>query len=166
MNKNREKNINNINHVSSMHIFMAIILEQIIEIILTEKKWVRLSTLVILEQIIQKYWLKIFSNNNYDLHELLLAVTSEPTMLVVDDVTDNTVTMKWRPPDTIGAAGLDGYQIEYCIEGSKSTHIYDLRKWFSIGGCSCHLVLMQYFILQLTNGFLLIKSWRKKRGTL
>uniref|UniRef100_A0A8C8CY32 Myosin binding protein C, slow type n=1 Tax=Oncorhynchus tshawytscha TaxID=74940 RepID=A0A8C8CY32_ONCTS len=26
-----------------------------------------------------------------------LAVTSEPTMLVVDDVTDTTVTMKWRP---------------------------------------------------------------------
>ncbi|KAM4614710.1 myosin-binding protein C, slow-type [Polymixia lowei] len=47
-----------------------------------------------------------------------LAVTSEPTMLVVDDVTDNTVTMKWRPPDTIGAAGLDGYLVEYCIEGT------------------------------------------------
>ncbi|XP_063073738.1 myosin-binding protein C, slow-type isoform X3 [Engraulis encrasicolus] len=47
-----------------------------------------------------------------------LAVTSEPTMLVVDDVTDTTVTMKWRPPDTIGAAGLDGYLIEYQVEGS------------------------------------------------
>ncbi|XP_041935474.1 myosin-binding protein C, slow-type isoform X5 [Alosa sapidissima] len=47
-----------------------------------------------------------------------LAVTSEPTMLVVDDVTDDTVTMKWRPPDTIGAAGLDGYLVEYQIEGS------------------------------------------------
>lgn len=47
-----------------------------------------------------------------------LAVTSEPTMLVVDDVTDTTVTMKWRPPETIGAAGLDGYQVEYCIEGT------------------------------------------------
>ncbi|XP_050963718.1 myosin-binding protein C, slow-type isoform X9 [Labeo rohita] len=47
-----------------------------------------------------------------------LAVTSEPTMLVVDDVTDTTVTIKWRPPDTIGAAGLDGYQIEYCFEGT------------------------------------------------
>uniref|UniRef100_A0A4W4GRE9 Myosin-binding protein C, slow-type n=1 Tax=Electrophorus electricus TaxID=8005 RepID=A0A4W4GRE9_ELEEL len=47
-----------------------------------------------------------------------LAVTSEPTMLVVDDVTDTTVTMKWRPPDTIGAAGLDGYRVEYCIEGT------------------------------------------------
>ncbi|CAJ0930611.1 unnamed protein product [Ranitomeya imitator] len=32
-------------------------------------------------------------------------------------VTDNTVTMKWRPPDHIGAAGLDGYVIEYCFEG-------------------------------------------------
>ncbi|XP_059894598.1 myosin-binding protein C, slow-type isoform X3 [Gadus macrocephalus] len=47
-----------------------------------------------------------------------LAVTSEPTMLVVDDVTDDTVTMKWRPPDTIGAAGLDGYLVEYCVEGT------------------------------------------------
>uniref|UniRef100_A0A672QIA5 Myosin-binding protein C, slow-type n=1 Tax=Sinocyclocheilus grahami TaxID=75366 RepID=A0A672QIA5_SINGR len=53
-----------------------------------------------------------------------LAVTSEPTMLVVDDVTDTTVTMKWRPPDAIGAAGLDGYQVEYCIEGSKTKNIY------------------------------------------
>ena len=41
-------------------------------------------------------------------------------MLVVDDVTDTTVTMKWRPPDTIGAAGLDGYQVEYCIEGCEA----------------------------------------------
>ncbi|KAM4523454.1 myosin-binding protein C, slow-type [Fundulus diaphanus] len=48
-----------------------------------------------------------------------LAVTSEPTMLVVDDVTDTTVTVKWRPPETIGAAGLDGYLVEYCIEGSN-----------------------------------------------
>ncbi|MGH0116507.1 UNVERIFIED_CONTAM: hypothetical protein FKN15_009640, partial [Acipenser sinensis] len=46
-----------------------------------------------------------------------LAVTSEPSMLVVDEVTDSTVTMKWRPPEHIGAAGLDGYVIEYCFEG-------------------------------------------------
>uniref|UniRef100_A0A672HFE9 Myosin-binding protein C, slow-type n=1 Tax=Salarias fasciatus TaxID=181472 RepID=A0A672HFE9_SALFA len=43
----------------------------------------------------------------------------DPTMLVVDDVTDTTVTVKWRPPETIGAAGLDGYLVEYCIEGSN-----------------------------------------------
>ncbi|CAG02431.1 unnamed protein product [Tetraodon nigroviridis] len=47
-----------------------------------------------------------------------LAVTSEPTMLVVEDVTDTTVTVKWRPPETIGAAGLDGYLVEYCVEGT------------------------------------------------
>ncbi|XP_029455573.1 myosin-binding protein C, slow-type isoform X1 [Rhinatrema bivittatum] len=46
-----------------------------------------------------------------------LAVTSPPTMLVVDEVTDSSVTMKWRPPDHIGAAGLDGYVVEYCFEG-------------------------------------------------
>ncbi|XP_045555846.1 myosin-binding protein C, slow-type isoform X3 [Salmo salar] len=52
-----------------------------------------------------------------------LAVTSEPTMLVVDDVTDTTVTMKWRPPETIGAAGLDGYLVEYCIEGTDDWRV-------------------------------------------
>ncbi|XP_066447507.1 myosin-binding protein C, slow-type isoform X10 [Eleutherodactylus coqui] len=49
-----------------------------------------------------------------------LAVTSAPTMLTVDGVTDTTVTMKWRPPDHIGAAGLDGYVIEYCFEGAEN----------------------------------------------
>ncbi|XP_064893751.1 myosin-binding protein C, slow-type isoform X13 [Columba livia] len=52
-----------------------------------------------------------------------LAVTSPPTLLAVDGVTDTTVTMKWRPPDHIGAAGLDGYVVEYCFEGStKCSH--------------------------------------------
>lgn len=51
-------------------------------------------------------------------------MTSEPTMLVVDDVTDTTVTVKWRPPETIGAAGLDGYLVEYCVEGSKATSVF------------------------------------------
>ncbi|XP_045147199.1 myosin-binding protein C, slow-type [Echinops telfairi] len=49
-----------------------------------------------------------------------LAVTSPPTLLAVDSVTDSTVTMKWRPPDQIGAAGLDGYVLEYCFEGSTA----------------------------------------------
>ncbi|KAM5334341.1 myosin-binding protein C, slow-type isoform 11-T11 [Glossophaga mutica] len=48
-----------------------------------------------------------------------LAVTSPPTLLAVDSVTDTTVTMKWRPPDQIGAAGLDGYVLEYCFEGTE-----------------------------------------------
>ncbi|NWY66940.1 MYPC1 protein, partial [Erithacus rubecula] len=47
-----------------------------------------------------------------------LAVTSPPTLLAVDSVTDTSVTMKWRPPDQIGAAGLDGYVVEYCFEGN------------------------------------------------
>lgn len=53
---------------------------------------------------------------------LASAVTSPPTMLAVDSVTDTSVTMKWRPPDQIGAAGLDGYVVEYCFEGSKCQH--------------------------------------------
>ncbi|XP_071763687.2 myosin binding protein Ca [Centroberyx gerrardi] len=47
-----------------------------------------------------------------------IAPTSEPTRLVVDDVTDTTCALKWRPPDRLGAGGIDGYIIEYCKEGS------------------------------------------------
>uniref|UniRef100_A0A4W6CI32 Myosin-binding protein C, fast-type n=1 Tax=Lates calcarifer TaxID=8187 RepID=A0A4W6CI32_LATCA len=47
-----------------------------------------------------------------------IAPTSEPTRLMVDDVTDTTCALKWRPPERIGAGGIDGYIIEYCKEGS------------------------------------------------
>ncbi|XP_061086439.1 myosin-binding protein C, fast-type-like [Conger conger] len=46
-----------------------------------------------------------------------IAPTSEPTRLIVDDVTDSTCTLKWLDPDRIGAGGIDGYVIEYCKEG-------------------------------------------------
>ncbi|XP_069347668.1 myosin-binding protein C, slow-type isoform X2 [Eulemur rufifrons] len=67
-----------------------------------------------------------------------LAVTSPPTLLTVDSVTDTTVTMKWRPPDQIGAAGLDGYVLEYCFEGTEdwivaNTDLIDKTK-FTITG--------------------------------
>ncbi|XP_038637061.1 myosin-binding protein C, slow-type isoform X7 [Scyliorhinus canicula] len=48
-----------------------------------------------------------------------LAPTSEPTLLSCDGVTDTSVSLKWRPPERIGAAGLNGYRIEYCLEGSN-----------------------------------------------
>ncbi|XP_055971706.1 myosin-binding protein C, slow-type [Sorex fumeus] len=67
-----------------------------------------------------------------------IAVTSPPTLLAVDSVTDSTVTMKWRPPDQIGAAGLDGYVLEYCFEGTEdwkaaNTDLIDKTK-FTITG--------------------------------
>ncbi|XP_049643530.1 myosin-binding protein C, fast-type [Suncus etruscus] len=48
-----------------------------------------------------------------------IAPTSEPLHLTVEDVTDTTTTLKWRPPDRIGAGGIDGYLIEYCLEDSE-----------------------------------------------
>uniref|UniRef100_A0A8C6ZC46 Myosin binding protein C2 n=1 Tax=Nothoprocta perdicaria TaxID=30464 RepID=A0A8C6ZC46_NOTPE len=48
-----------------------------------------------------------------------LAPTSEPTHLTLEDVTDTTATLKWRPPDRVGAGGIDGYLVEYCQEGSS-----------------------------------------------
>ncbi|XP_074853366.1 myosin-binding protein C, cardiac-type [Carettochelys insculpta] len=47
-----------------------------------------------------------------------IAPPSEPTHFTVEDVSDSTVTLKWRPPERIGAGGLDGYNVEYCKEGS------------------------------------------------
>ncbi|XP_036445574.1 myosin binding protein Ca isoform X2 [Colossoma macropomum] len=48
-----------------------------------------------------------------------IAPTSEPTRLVVDDITDDTCALKWLPPDRVGAGGVDGYIIEYCLEGGS-----------------------------------------------
>uniref|UniRef100_A0A2I3LLN8 Myosin binding protein C2 n=1 Tax=Papio anubis TaxID=9555 RepID=A0A2I3LLN8_PAPAN len=48
-----------------------------------------------------------------------IAPTSEPLHLIVEDVTDTTTTLKWRPPNRIGAGGIDGYLVEYCLEGCE-----------------------------------------------
>ncbi|XP_053305739.1 myosin-binding protein C, cardiac-type [Spea bombifrons] len=48
-----------------------------------------------------------------------IAPTSEPTHLTVEDVSDTSISLKWRPPERIGAGGLDGYTVEYCKEGSS-----------------------------------------------
>ncbi|XP_049757628.1 myosin-binding protein C, fast-type [Elephas maximus indicus] len=48
-----------------------------------------------------------------------VAPTSEPQHLMVEDVTDTTATLKWRPPERIGGGGIDGYLVEYCLEGSN-----------------------------------------------
>ncbi|XP_036447754.1 myosin binding protein Ha isoform X3 [Colossoma macropomum] len=45
--------------------------------------------------------------------------TSPPQNLVVDDVTETSLTIKWQPPETIGESGLDGYTVEYCKEGDR-----------------------------------------------
>ncbi|XP_025072438.1 myosin-binding protein C, cardiac-type isoform X4 [Alligator sinensis] len=47
-----------------------------------------------------------------------IAPPGEPTHFTVEDVSDSTITLKWRPPERIGAGGLDGYTVEYCKEGS------------------------------------------------
>lgn len=47
-----------------------------------------------------------------------IAPTSAPTHLTVDDVTDSTIVLKWRIPERVGAAGLDGYLVEYCMDGA------------------------------------------------
>ncbi|KAK9971672.1 hypothetical protein ABG768_025026 [Culter alburnus] len=47
-----------------------------------------------------------------------VAPTSEPTGLCVDDISDTTISLKWRAPERMGSAELEGYGVEYCKEGS------------------------------------------------
>lgn len=47
-----------------------------------------------------------------------VAPTSEPLGLCVDDINDTSISLKWRPPERIGAAELKGYGVEYCKEGT------------------------------------------------
>lgn len=50
---------------------------------------------------------------------LCSAPPGEPTHLTVEDVSDTTVSLKWRPPERVGAGGLDGYSVEYCQDGCE-----------------------------------------------
>ncbi|XP_031702198.1 myosin-binding protein C, cardiac-type isoform X3 [Anarrhichthys ocellatus] len=47
-----------------------------------------------------------------------VAPTSEPIGLSLDDVSDTSISLKWRPPERIGSAELEGYGVEYCKEGT------------------------------------------------
>ncbi|XP_035273686.1 myosin-binding protein C, cardiac-type isoform X2 [Anguilla anguilla] len=47
-----------------------------------------------------------------------IAPTSEPTGLSVDDISDTTISLKWRAPERMGSAPFDGYGVEYCKEGT------------------------------------------------
>ncbi|XP_061612373.1 myosin-binding protein C, fast-type-like isoform X1 [Phyllopteryx taeniolatus] len=58
-----------------------------------------------------------------------IAPTSEPTRLMVHDVTDSTCTLKWLAPERIGAGGLDGYVIEYCKDGDTEWVVANTDLW-------------------------------------
>ncbi|KAJ8272436.1 hypothetical protein COCON_G00112950 [Conger conger] len=47
-----------------------------------------------------------------------IAPTSEPTGLSVDDISDTSISLKWRAPERMGSTPFNGYGIEYCKEGS------------------------------------------------
>ncbi|XP_063045634.1 myosin-binding protein C, cardiac-type [Engraulis encrasicolus] len=47
-----------------------------------------------------------------------IAPTSEPMALMVDDISDTTISLKWKAPERLGTADLDGYGVEYCKEGT------------------------------------------------
>uniref|UniRef100_A0A3B4CFI5 Myosin binding protein C, cardiac n=1 Tax=Pygocentrus nattereri TaxID=42514 RepID=A0A3B4CFI5_PYGNA len=52
--------------------------------------------------------------------EPFVPVGDEPIGLCVDDISDTTISLKWRTPEKVGSAGIDGYGVEYCKEGSNS----------------------------------------------
>ena len=56
--------------------------------------------------------------------------TSAPLDLFIEDKNDTSVSIIWSQPETVGDSGLDGYLIEVCKDGSKSTSpaCYDYRR--------------------------------------
>lgn len=44
--------------------------------------------------------------------------TSQPIGLCLDDISDTSISLKWRPPERIGSVELEGYGVEYCKEGT------------------------------------------------
>ncbi|KAG7275541.1 hypothetical protein CRUP_013445 [Coryphaenoides rupestris] len=47
-----------------------------------------------------------------------VAPTSQPIGLCIDDISNTTISLKWRTPERVGAAQLEGYGVEYCKEGT------------------------------------------------
>ncbi|KAM6041266.1 myosin-binding protein H [Theristicus caerulescens] len=43
---------------------------------------------------------------------------SSPLSLVVEEVSENSVTLTWKAPEQTGRSGLDGYVVEICKDGS------------------------------------------------
>uniref|UniRef100_A0A0P6IYV5 Myosin-binding protein H n=1 Tax=Heterocephalus glaber TaxID=10181 RepID=A0A0P6IYV5_HETGA len=46
-------------------------------------------------------------------------VPSSPLLLTVVDVSHNSVTVSWEPPERLGRLGLQGYMLEFCREGAS-----------------------------------------------
>lgn len=46
-------------------------------------------------------------------------VPSAPLLLTVEDVSHNSVTVSWEPPEKLGRFGLQGYVLELCPEGGE-----------------------------------------------
>ncbi|XP_075877287.1 myosin-binding protein C, cardiac-type [Nelusetta ayraudi] len=47
-----------------------------------------------------------------------VAPTSQPIGLCVEDISDTSISLKWRRPERIGSVELQGYGVEYCKEGT------------------------------------------------
>ncbi|KAK3527738.1 hypothetical protein QTP86_002570 [Hemibagrus guttatus] len=47
-----------------------------------------------------------------------IAPSSEPIGLCVDDISDTTISLKWRTPERVGSTPIEGYGVEYCKEGT------------------------------------------------
>ncbi|XP_068178937.1 myosin-binding protein C, cardiac-type [Antennarius striatus] len=47
-----------------------------------------------------------------------VAPTSEPIGLCVEDISDTSISLKWRQPERIGSVELEGYGVEYRKEGT------------------------------------------------
>uniref|UniRef100_A0A3Q3JWK9 Myosin-binding protein H n=1 Tax=Monopterus albus TaxID=43700 RepID=A0A3Q3JWK9_MONAL len=66
-----------------------------------------------------------------------LVPTSAPLDVSVDDVNDSSLTIKWKAPETIGEAGLDGYTIEYHLDFPAASDWVVANKELNPANCYC-----------------------------
>lgn len=46
-------------------------------------------------------------------------VPSAPLQLTLEDVSHNSLTVSWEPPEKLGKLGIQGYVLEFCRQGGE-----------------------------------------------
>ncbi|KAM6165219.1 myosin-binding protein H [Erethizon dorsatum] len=76
-------------------------------------------------------------------------VPSSPLLLTIVDVSHNSVTVSWEPPEKLGRLGLQGYVLEFCREGASEWVPVNPRPMMVTQQTVRNLVLGDKFLLRV-----------------
>ncbi|XP_069897887.1 myosin-binding protein H [Dipodomys merriami] len=77
-------------------------------------------------------------------------VPSAPLQLTVEDVSPNSVTVSWEPPEKLGRLGIQGYVLEFCREGASEWVPVNARPLMVTQQTVRNLPLGDKFLLRVT----------------